>query len=204
MLSTQFTPAALVKTWVKELKAFKDKDWSDPDNAHVSANVSSRLDESRPEAALIPVLGYSAESIASVQYLQASFRADPSAEKLLAMATSQYPLNQKQRMVVIALIVRILHPVQINSVCDQFLLYLSGIDGVGKIYLIKAFMLDLSIMRKHDDVLLTASTGAAAANINGATYHSALGFGKNGNQPLIKRPDRDSPIRKSLSSTRLV
>jgi hypothetical protein len=118
LLGTLFTPAALVKTWVKELKAFKDKDWSDPDNAHVSANVSSRLDESGPEAALVPVLGYTAESMASVQYLQASFRADPSAEKLLAIVTSQYPLNQKQRMIVMALIVRIFHPVQINSVCD--------------------------------------------------------------------------------------
>ena len=45
-------------------------------------------------------------------------------------------------------------------------------------------MFGLSIIRKHDDVLLTALTGAAAANINGATYHSALGFGNNGNQPV--------------------
>jgi hypothetical protein len=39
-------------------------------------------------------------------------------------------------------------------------------------------------MRKHDEVLLTASTRAAAANVNGATYHSALGFGNNGSQPI--------------------
>lgn len=45
-------------------------------------------------------------------------------------------------------------------------------------------MFSLSIMQKHDDVLLTASTGAAAANVTGATYHSALGFGNNGNQPV--------------------
>jgi hypothetical protein len=42
-------------------------------------------------------------------------------------------------------------------------------------------MFGLSIIRKHNDVLLTASTSAAAANINGATYYSALGFGNNGN-----------------------
>ena len=45
-------------------------------------------------------------------------------------------------------------------------------------------MFGLSIIQKYDDVLLTASTGVAAANINGATYHSALGFGNNGNQPV--------------------
>jgi hypothetical protein len=45
------------------------------------------------------------------------------------------------------------------------------------------FVFGLSIIGKYDEVLLTASTGAAAANINGATYYSALGFGNNGNQP---------------------
>jgi hypothetical protein len=45
-------------------------------------------------------------------------------------------------------------------------------------------MFGLSIVRKHDNVLLTASTGAATTNVNGATYHSALGFGNNRNQPL--------------------
>ena len=122
--------------------------------------------------------------MASLQHLQASFEAEPSVESLLALTTTQYPLNHKQRMIIAALIRRILHPVRINSVCDQFLLYLGGIGGVGKTHLIRAFMFGLSILRKHSDVLVTASTGAAAANIDGATYHSALGFGNNGNQPL--------------------
>jgi hypothetical protein len=94
------------------------------------------------------------------------------------------PLNQNQGMIIRALFLCILHPVQINCVRDQFLLYLRGIGGVGKTHLIKAFMFGLSIMQKHDKVLLTASTGAAAANINGATYHSALGYSNNGNQPV--------------------
>jgi hypothetical protein len=109
---------------------------------------------------------------------------DPSIENLLALIISQYPLNQKQGMIIRALFLRILRPIQIDSVRDQFLLYLGGIGGVGKTHLIKAFLFGLSIMRKHDDVLLTASTGAAAANVNGATYHSTLGFGNNGNQPV--------------------
>ena len=100
------------------------------------------------------------------------------------MITSQYPLNQKQRVIIRALVLRVLHPVPINSVRDQFLLYLGGIGGVGKTHLIKALMFGLSIIQKHDDVLLTASTGAAAANIGGATYHSALGYGKNASQPV--------------------
>ncbi|KFZ18957.1 hypothetical protein V502_03896, partial [Pseudogymnoascus sp. VKM F-4520 (FW-2644)] len=168
--------------------AVPDKEWSDPDNANANANVSSQFNTGfntgRPEAALVPVLGYSTDSIASLQYLQASFRAELSVENLLALITTQYPLNQKQRMIVRALNLWILLPIRISSVRDQFLLYLGGIGGVGKTHLIKAFMFGLSIIQKHDDVLLTASTSAAAVNINSATYHSALSFGNNGNQPI--------------------
>lgn len=184
LLGAHFTPAALVKTWSRELKAFKDQDRSDLDGDDGDANISSRFDTGGPEAALVPVLGYSTQSMASLQYLQASFQADPSINNLLAMITSQYPLNQKQRVIIRALVLRVLHPVQIRSVRDQFLLYLGGIGGVGKTHLIKALMFGLSIIQKHDDVLLTASTGAAAANIGGATYHSALGYGKNASQPV--------------------
>ena len=184
LLGAHFTPAALVKTWSRELKAFKDQDRSDLDGDDDAANISSRFDTGGPEAALVPVLGYSTQSMASLQYLQASFQADPSINNLLAMITSQYPLNQKQRVIIRALVLRVLHPVQIRSVRDQFLLYLGGIGGVGKTHLIKALMFGLSIIQKHDDVLLTASTGAAAANIGGATYHSALGDGKNASQPV--------------------
>ena len=38
------------------------------------------------------------------------------------------------------------------------------------------------IIRKEDDVLLTASTSAADSNVGGTTYHSALGIF--GNQPV--------------------
>ena len=66
LLGAHFTPATLVKTWLRELKAFKDKEWSDPDNTNADANISSQFNTGRPEAALIPVLGYSTGSIASL------------------------------------------------------------------------------------------------------------------------------------------
>jgi hypothetical protein len=66
LLGAHFTPAALVKTWFRELKAFKDKEWSDLDDADADTNVSSQFDTSGAEAALAPVLGYSIESIASL------------------------------------------------------------------------------------------------------------------------------------------
>jgi hypothetical protein len=93
LLGAHFTPAALVKTWSRELKAFKDKEWSDPGDTDADANVSSQFDTGGQEAALVPVLGYSTESIASLQYLQALFQAEPSVENILALITTQYLLN---------------------------------------------------------------------------------------------------------------
>jgi hypothetical protein len=187
LLGPRFSPISLAKTWAKELKAFKVRerlDFDDGTEPDIYADLASEFASSDLDAALVPVLGYSSESTASLRYSQASFQADPSIENLQALIIKQYPLNQKQGRVIKALFLRILHPIRISSVRDQFLLYLSGVGGVGKTHLIKAFIFGLSIMRKQDDVLLTASTGAAAANVNGATYHSALGFGKNGNQPV--------------------
>ncbi|KAH9203479.1 hypothetical protein DL95DRAFT_503334 [Leptodontidium sp. 2 PMI_412] len=88
VLGAHFTPAALVKTWSRELKAFKDQDRSDLDGDDDDANISSRFNTGRPEAALVPVLGYSTHSTASFQYLQASFQAEPSVDNLLAIITS--------------------------------------------------------------------------------------------------------------------
>jgi hypothetical protein len=110
------------------------------------------------------------------------FHATPTTDSIVALIKSQYQLNTKQTLVTRALFDRILHPLLINTSKDQFLLYLGGVGGVGKTYLIKAFLFGLSIIEKQEDVLLTASTGATAANISGSTYHSALAL--YGTQPL--------------------
>jgi len=53
---TQFAPSFLVKTWVRELKAFKDQGkLSFDDEVDVEANISE-VERSDPEAALVPVL----------------------------------------------------------------------------------------------------------------------------------------------------
>jgi hypothetical protein len=83
LYSAQFTPSSLVKTWVRELKAFKDQgQLGFDDDASADANISFELERSDPEAALVPILGYSIESLVSLRYLHASFQADPSLENL--------------------------------------------------------------------------------------------------------------------------
>jgi PIF1-like helicase len=82
-------------------------------------------------------------------------------------------------MVIRALFLYILQLIRINSIHDQFLLYLSSVGGVSKTYLITAFIFSLSIIYKEDNVLLIASTSVATSNISGATYHSTLSIFSN-------------------------
>ena len=85
-------------------------------------------------------------------------------------------------LVIQALFDCVLNPILIRTSKDQFLLYLGGIGGVGKTYLMKAFLLGISILRRQEEVLLTASTRAATVNIGSLTYHLALAL--QGNQPV--------------------
>ena len=93
LLGPRFHANSGVKTWVKELRAYKDQGPS-------SSEVLHMLTPQDPHAALVPVVGYPTESIASLPVLQASFQSDPMVDSLLGLITSHYPLNQKQTMVV--------------------------------------------------------------------------------------------------------
>jgi PIF1-like helicase/helitron helicase-like protein len=172
---THFCDSAMVKTWAKELHPASEPEAETYNNTH-SLSPTDQSDS------LIPVLDLLRLSIASIPTLRAMFHATPTTNSIVALIKSQYQLNTKQSLVTRALFDRILHPLPINTSKDQFLLYLGGVGGVGKTFLITAFLFGLSIIEKHQGVLLTASTGAAAANIGGSTYHSALALYRT--QPL--------------------
>jgi len=59
---------------------------------------------------------------------------------------------------------------------DQMLLAVAGEGGVGKTRVIKAVELDLELLRRKDEALLLAPTGAAAYNIRGRAIHTAVGI----------------------------
>ena len=172
---THFCDSAIVKAWGKELQAYSEAGAS-------TCNSVPSLSTVDQSASLTPSLDLLPLSAASLSTLQTTFHVTPTADSIISLIKSQYQLNGKQMLVIRALFDRILCPVPINTTKDQFLLYLGGVGGVGKTYLIKAFLFGLSIVQKQEDVLLTASTGAAAANVGGSTYHSALAL--YGNQPV--------------------
>lgn len=172
---TRFCDSAMVKAWGKELQSSSEAEIAD-------CYITQSLAITVQSAALVPSLDLLPLSTASLPTLQAMFYATPTTDFVVSLIKSQYHLNSKQTLVVQALFDRILHPILIKTAKDQFLLYLGGVGGVGKTYLIKSFLFGLSIIERQEDVLLTASTGAAAANIGGSTYHSALAL--YGNQPV--------------------
>jgi hypothetical protein len=174
-IGTRFHDGATITTWHTEHKTQKEQD-------ALALNNLPWFPPLDPLSAITPSLAPPTAFTASLPSLQAVFRADPTTNSIMTLVKSQYPLNDKQGMVAQALFNRVLDPVLVTTVDDQFLLYLGGVGGVGKTLLIKAFIFGLSIIEKLNDVLLTASTGAAAANINGATYHSALAL--YGNRPV--------------------
>lgn len=173
--STHFCDNATIKTWGKELLSYSEAGFSTSN----SLRSLSTIDQSD---SLIPSLGLLPLSTATLPTLRAMFHLTPTTESMISLIKSQYNLNKKQTLVIRALLDRILFPVLINTINDQLLLYIGGVRGVGKTYLIKAFLFGLAILGKQEDVLLTASTGAAAANISGSTYYSALVI--YGNQPV--------------------
>ncbi|CZR69862.1 uncharacterized protein PAC_19762 [Phialocephala subalpina] len=157
--STHFCDSTMVKAWAKELQQSSEAE----DIAYISAFSSSTADQS---SSLIPSLDILPLSTASLPTLQAMFHAAPTTDSAVSLIQSQYRLNSKQML---------------------FLLYLRGVGGVEKTYLVKAFLFGVSIIERQEDVLLTASTGAAAANIGGSTYHSALSLYRN--QPMRQAGD---------------
>ncbi|PVH69295.1 hypothetical protein DL98DRAFT_387405, partial [Cadophora sp. DSE1049] len=58
----------------------------------------------------------------------------------------------------------------------QKLLYVGGEGGVGKSQIIQAIVAGMDLICRKEEVILMAPTGAAADNISGNTYHTALGI----------------------------
>jgi len=170
----------MVKMWGKDLRPSSEAEAE-------ACDIAPSLPTADESASLIASLDLLPLSIASLPILRAIFYATPTTDSIVSLIKSQYQLNTKQTLVIRALFDRVLHPILINTAKDQFLLYLKGVEGVGKTYLIKAFLFSLSIIKRQEDVLLTASTRAAAVNISGSTYYSALAlYGNQSVRPATK------------------
>ena len=157
----------MVKMWGKDLRPSSEAEAE-------ACDIAPSLLTADESASLIASLDLLPLFIASLPILRAIFYATPTTDSIVSLIKSQYQLNTKQTLVIRALFDRVLYLILINTTKDQFLLYLKGVKGVRKTYLIKAFLFSLFIIKRQEDVLLTASIRAAAVNISGSTYYSAL------------------------------
>ena len=110
---------------------------------------------------------------------------DPSAGLVLDIVCQQIPLNRKQFLIAKKLIGEALawkdNPYD-SSKRDQLLMTILGEGGTGKSYIIRAFFTAMTLLQRQHEIMLTAPTGSAADNIEGNTYHTALGLSI-GNKP---------------------
>jgi hypothetical protein len=109
----------------------------------------------------------------------AILRVFPTGTSLTLLVNEDVPLNEMQRLVVERVLSGALawarHAYDASK-WDQNLLYVGGEGGVGKSQIIKAIISGMDLICRKKEVILMAPTGAAADNINGNTYHTALGI----------------------------
>jgi AAA domain len=74
--------------------------------------------------------------------------------------------------------------------CCYINLYIGGEAGTGKSRIVKAVIIALSLLQRDAEIALMAPTGSAADNIDGNTYHTALGMSI-GKKNVSYRPETD-------------
>ena len=96
---------------------------------------------------------------------------DPSDDDLISSTIKEYLLNSEQER---AFCIIANHATMKNP--TKLRMYLGGMGGTGKSQVIKALMHFFEIRKENHRFLVVAPTGAAAALLNGSTYHSVLGI----------------------------
>lgn len=105
-------------------------------------------------------------------YLEETWTApDPVIPQTIEECISQFKLNEEQRRAF-----RIVAQHASKPSGEQLRMYLGGMAGTGKSQVIKALIQYFESRNEGYRFMCVAPTGAAAALINGSTYHSALGF----------------------------
>jgi hypothetical protein len=104
---------------------------------------------------------------------------EESSVSLTLLVSENILLNTKQRLVIVKVLGEALdwadHPYD-PSKRHQMLLYVGGEGDVGKSQIIKGIMAGMDLIRRKEEVILMAPTGAAADNIGGNTFHTSLGI----------------------------
>ena len=103
----------------------------------------------------------------------------PIVDSLASLIIEEIPLNFKQRIVVEKVLSEALSWARYlfdSSRRQRMLLCIMCEGGTGKSQVIKAIVAGMVLLHRRHEVILMATTGAAADNIGGNTYHTSLGI----------------------------
>src|SRR6202051_4637601 len=95
----------------------------------------------------------------------------PTSERLVVSTVKAFLLNMEQERAF-----RIVSNYAMMDGHEKLQMYLSGMGGTGKSRVIEALMHFFCERKENHRFLVVAPTGAAAALLNGSTYHSILGI----------------------------
>ena len=161
------------------------------------ADTGYEIDNNNPVGALEPIRGEMAIEKGMLTPIEkAQIGDNPQACVLCDIIETWLLLNYLQRTVV----EETLHNAitvggnQCSERSQQLLLYVRGERGVGKSRVVKAIHMRFMFLERQSELLLAAPTGAAAANISGATVHGALSIDnrmRSKKQKTVKGPWRE-------------
>ena len=161
---------------IKGLTKYDDLDNMDPEE-RIAFEVDN-FNVNLGDGALYPVLN-SIESVPNLAYRRLQVGNNPSGTTLAELVKQDLPLNRKQKLIVERVLSGALawkdHAYDASK-REQMLLYVGGEGGVGKSQVIKAVITGMDLIKRKNEVILLAPTGAAADNIGGNTIRSALGI----------------------------
>lgn len=176
----KFLPPFTLQEWELQLKCCANpspEETTDGDT-RTFGFVFDDFDIHIEDGILHPTL-FNSDMIPAADDLQSRVGQNPTGASLASLITQEVPLNRKQRMVVERVLSEALawvdHPYD-SSQRKQTLLYVGGEGGTGKSQIIQAIVAGMNLIRRKDEVVLMAPTGAAADVIGGNTYYTSLGI----------------------------
>jgi hypothetical protein len=179
----RFVPPFTLQEWKERLENITML--TDPSSsANMPTSTLSDLDDFNldiVDGVLVPVLTYS-DPLPDLPERRSRVGQNPTGASLTLLVRETVPLNEKQHIVVEKVLSDVLvcadYPYD-HSQRNQTLLYIGGEGGVGKSQIVKAIAAGMDLIRRRDQVILMAPTGAAADVIGGSTYHTSLGISLN-------------------------
>jgi hypothetical protein len=175
----RFFPPTTLQRWELQIKGLVKFDKTEDVGAEERlAYKINDFDLDIGDSVLHPILA-SPESAPNIADRRCQVGDNPTSTSLALLVNKDILLNKKQRLVVKRVLSGTLawaNHTYDASEQDQKLLYIGGEGGVGKSQIIKAIVAGIDLIYRKEEVILIAPTGAAADNIGGNTYYTALGI----------------------------